>query len=255
MAIDHEGRQKQNALLKSHGYRWVKANNQRILKDAQGQTTTIEKALEAIHQKDINQKNVDQKNIIQTVLDLSNRPAVQRWAQTIIRHRPLILDTETTGSGADAEIIDIALVDIHGHVVFNSLVRPTQLLSQESSRVHGITEKMLESAPSFAELWRPLRPLLTGYEIIIYNAAFDLRLLRQTAARHQQILPAVISHCLMKQYALYAGEKISEREYKMHQLSAASETFHIQSETHRALSDAQAARELLLALATTTSEQ
>jgi hypothetical protein len=34
----------------------------------------------------------------------------------------LILDTETTGIGSDAEIIDIALVDKDGQVYLNSLV-------------------------------------------------------------------------------------------------------------------------------------
>lgn len=243
MAIDYEDRQKHNTLLKSHGYRWVKADSHWILKDPQGQITTLEKALAVINH---HQDAPATTNTISPV----ERPAVQRWAQTILKHRPFMLSTITHGHGTDAEIIDIALVDVHGHTVFDSLVRPTQATTLIDSSAHDITEKMLEKAPTFAELWRPLRPFLTGYEIIMYNASSDIRVLRQTAAHHQLVIPAVISHSLMKHYALYTGEKISEREYKAQTLSEACAALHINlAAQQRALPMAQATQEILLALA------
>jgi hypothetical protein len=53
----------------------------------------------------------------------------------------------------------------------------------------------------------------------------------------------------MTKYALYAGVKASEREYKLHDLNEACATFNISTGAQRALDDADAARQLLVALA------
>ena len=37
----------------------------------------------------------------------------------------VVFDTETTGTGRNAEIVDIACVDLNGTVLLDSLVRPT----------------------------------------------------------------------------------------------------------------------------------
>lgn len=53
----------------------------------------------------------------------SARQAAVRWAIDIVgRDDVVYLDTETTGLGPDAEIVDIAVVDQAGRVLLNSLV-------------------------------------------------------------------------------------------------------------------------------------
>ncbi len=39
-------------------------------------------------------------------------------------HRALILDTETIGSGPHTEVIEVALGDTNGNILYQTLVRP-----------------------------------------------------------------------------------------------------------------------------------
>ena len=52
----------------------------------------------------------------------ADRVAALRWAQSIANDkRVLYLDTETTGLGDSAEIVDVALISANGSVLFNTL--------------------------------------------------------------------------------------------------------------------------------------
>jgi DNA polymerase III epsilon subunit-like protein len=188
----------------------------------------------------------------QLPVNLTDRPAIIRWAQQVVRRRPLIIDIEAASMLTTEEIIEVSIVDVYGHTVFDSLIKPTQPIEAMTGNMHETSATMLEHAPTFIEAWPHLYPLLIQNELIIYNAAAQLKILRQTAARHQLALPAIISHSLMAKYAFYAGVKASEREYKLHDLSAACTAFNISTASQRSLDDADAARQLLLALANLT---
>ncbi|GCE30576.1 hypothetical protein KDA_60600 [Dictyobacter alpinus] len=244
MALDNDERSQNNALLKQHGYRWAKENNQWILKDPQGKTTTSEKALQIIKKQ---QKAVSTP--VATAVNLAERPAVLRWAQQIVRRQPLILDIETTNIATVDEIIELAIINLAGQVIFSSPVKPGQPIGATIGDIHGIATNTLAQAPTFTDIWQQIYPLLIQNELIIYHAAFYLRVLRQTATRYQLALPAIVSHCMMGKYALYAGVKASEREYKMHSLEEACSEFGISTGTQRASDNAEAIRQLLLVLA------
>ncbi|GLV55069.1 hypothetical protein KDH_19160 [Dictyobacter sp. S3.2.2.5] len=251
MALDNEERAQQNATLKRHGYRWAKENSQWILKDPQGKTTTPEKAMQAIHNRKAQPPVTPPPT--QSVNLTNERLAVLRWAQQIVRRRPLILASKTLTIASNEEIIELAIVDIYGQIVFNSLIKPGQPLTVTEGDLQGIPTNQLAQAPNFPEIWPQIYPLLIQNELIIYNAAFYLRSLRQEAARYQLALPAIVSHCMMTKYALYAGEKISEREYKLHDLSEACGEFGIGTGDQRASENAEAIRQLLLVLASLES--
>ncbi|GCE22679.1 3'-5' exonuclease [Dictyobacter kobayashii] len=250
MALDNDERSQQNAALKRHGYRWAKENNQWILKDPQGKTTTPEKAIQAIN----NRKALPPMSTAPSAPPASpiERPAVLRWAQQIVRRRPLILSIKTATLATIDEIVELAIVDIYGQIIFNSLIKPGQPITSISGDVQGIVTNQLTQAPSFPDIWPQIYPLLIQNELIIYDAAFYLRSLRQAAARYQLALPAIVSHCMMTKYALYAGEKISEREYKIYDLNEACAEFGIGIGNQQASENAEAVRQLLLVLANVT---
>ncbi|GHO83718.1 3'-5' exonuclease [Dictyobacter formicarum] len=250
MALDNEERTQQNATLKRHGYRWAKENNQWILKDPQGKTTTPEKAIQAIRNRKA--QPLPPPPPVQPV-NAVERPAVLRWAQQIIRRRPLILASKTLNITGSDEIIELAIVDIYGQMVFNSLIKPSQPITAMDGNQQGIATNMLAQAPTFPDIWPQIYPLLIQNELIIYNAAFYLRSLRQAAARYQLALPAIVSHCMMAKYAVYAGEKVSEREYKIYDLNEACAEFGIGTGSQQASENAEAVRQLLLVLASLES--
>ena len=75
------------------------------------------------------------------------------WARSVVSDsRVIYLDTETTGLDRTAEIIDIALVTNEGAVLFNTLVKPVRPIPAESSRIHGIFDDHVATAPGWEEV-------------------------------------------------------------------------------------------------------
>src|SRR5436853_3595937 len=113
----------------------------------------------------------------------------------------IVLDSETTGLNKekDDEIIELAIVDASGAVLFASLIQ-----TQDSKRrdlatdIHGITQEMLAQAPTFPEVWPQIEALLQQYpNILVYNAAYDHDLLNTTARRYGYQVPKAWWTCLM----------------------------------------------------------
>ncbi len=96
----------------------------------------------------------------------------------------IALDTETTGLGPYDVVIEVAAVRGDGTVLIESLVRPDRPVHGTASAVHGLHAADLVSAPSWPQVWPRLQKLLLSVPVLAWNAAFDLRLLRQTCDRH-----------------------------------------------------------------------
>ncbi|HWS85074.1 MAG TPA: 3'-5' exonuclease [Ktedonobacteraceae bacterium] len=71
------------------------------------------------------------------------------------------------------EIIDLALVELDGTVVLNTLIRCQKPVPADATQVHGITNDMLRDQPSFSEVWEQLAPHLSR-PLVIYNASYDV---------------------------------------------------------------------------------
>lgn len=96
----------------------------------------------------------------------------------------VFLDTETTGLDDDAQVVEIAIVDDTGAVLFESLVKPTVPVEPEAAAIHGIGPDRLASAPTWPEIAEQVRAALEGKIVVIFNSDFDIRLLQQTATAH-----------------------------------------------------------------------
>jgi len=119
----------------------------------------------------------------------------------------VVLDTETTGLNRfrPDQAVEIAVVGSNGETLFDSLVRPTIGMDAGAARVHGITDEMLASAPSFADVAEELTAVLQGKEIFIYNAGYDVPILDNTASAAGVVLPPLSATCLMLAYAEFWG--------------------------------------------------
>lgn len=178
----------------------------------------------------------------------AKRRAIER-AQGLVAREPLFLDTETTGLHKTAEIIEVGVVDNAGRVVFASLVRPRRPIPADASAIHGITNEMVADAPTWQELWPELGALLQDRHVGIYNADYDLRLMRQS--HRQWRLPwqpvDASAFCIMKLYAQFYGEP--NRRYggfRWQSLERAGLQCRLTlPNTHRAVDDARLARAVL----------
>src|SRR5688572_5987682 len=97
--------------------------------------------------------------------------------------RQVILDTETTGLEPEQghRVIEIGCVEIFKRRktgrTFHRYLRPDREVDRGALQVHGITNEFLAQQPRFAEIVDELLEFISGAELIIHNAAFDIAFL------------------------------------------------------------------------------
>jgi DNA polymerase-3 subunit epsilon len=97
--------------------------------------------------------------------------------------RQVVLDTETTGLNAKLgdRLIEIGCVEILSRNVgerqFHAYLNPERDVDLGATRVHGLTLEDLRAKPKFAEVAREFLEFVTGAEVIIHNAEFDVEFL------------------------------------------------------------------------------
>ncbi len=90
------------------------------------------------------------------------------------------IDTETSGLGPGAEIIEVSAVKFEHFRpvrVFETLCKPLRPISPSATAVNGITNGMVKNAPSFGEIISDLDDFTDGYPFVAHNAPFDMRML------------------------------------------------------------------------------
>jgi DNA polymerase III epsilon subunit-like protein len=106
------------------------------------------------------------------------------WAREVLADKQaVILDTETTD--LQGEPVEIAVINLAGEPLLDTLVQATRPIDPETGRVHGITEAALQEAPTFPEVYPQLcRVFETASRIITYNADFDFGILERARRVH-----------------------------------------------------------------------
>jgi DNA polymerase III subunit epsilon len=110
------------------------------------------------------------------------RAAALAWLRELLAGPFVILDTETTGIGYADEIVEIAIVESDGRVTVDTLVRPhAGVVPPLASRVHGLTMRQLQTAPTWADVYGQVLEATAGRRVVAWNAPFDERMVRQSA--------------------------------------------------------------------------
>ncbi len=185
--------------------------------------------------------------------DASVRETAIRQAQDEILHKPVYLDTETTGLEKFDQIVEICVLDSAGSVLVDSLVKPTSKIPSSVTKLHGITDAMVKEAPTWLEIWPAVQAALTGRHVAIYSADYDVRMMQQSHRHHAMRwkLKGANFFCIMKLYAQFCGEWDDYRgTYRWHKLEAAGRQCKIGlPNAHRAKADALLARAVLHCMA------
>jgi DNA polymerase III epsilon subunit-like protein len=167
------------------------------------------------------------------------RQSIVDRARQIWEAQPVFLDTETTGLHDTAEIIEVSIIDHDGQVLLETLVKPRRPIPADVVWVHGITNPMVEAAPGWQQVWPQVEALLLGRHVGIYNAEFDLRMMRQSHLANGMPWrpPASSFFCIMKMYADFYGSM------KWQKLESAGRQCRIPlPNSHRAKDDSLLAR-------------
>jgi DNA polymerase-3 subunit epsilon len=94
--------------------------------------------------------------------------------------RQVVLDTETTGIGAEKghRIIEIGCVELIDRKLtgrhYHQYVNPQRPSDEEAIGVHGITNEFLADKPLFGQVAHAFSEFIEGAELVIHNAPFDV---------------------------------------------------------------------------------
>lgn len=172
-----------------------------------------------------------------------DRAAAVKWAKKILDGDDwTVLDTETTGLG-DAEVVEIAIINSLGAPLLNTLIKPTISIPSDSTAIHGITDEMVASAPTFPEVYPQIVSALQDKQVLIYNSSFDLRVLNYTRKLHGLTTFALRERadCIMEMYSQWCGVwSVYWKDYRFVRLPGGG---------HRAMADCIAALECIKEMA------
>ena len=153
----------------------------------------------------------------------------------------VILDTETTGLGRQAQIVELTVISKYRSIMIDTLIKPTCSISPEATSIHGITNEMVQDAPTFPEIFERLCQVIADKRVIIYNAKFDCSRLKYQAHLSQLQFPNFPSFCAMLWYSQYCGDWHDYyQSYTLQKLPGGN---------HRAYGDALATHDLIYHMA------
>ncbi len=168
--------------------------------------------------------------------------------------RQIILDTETTGLEIqqDHRIIEIGCVEMVDRCLtgnnFHQYLQPDRKIDAGAISVHGITNEFLEDKPRFADIVEDLISYLSGAELVIHNAPFDVGFLNHELKRLQQQKPLIEEISSVVDTLVMARKK---HPGKRNSLDALCDRYTIDNsrrDKHGALLDAEILSEVYLVM-------
>lgn len=168
--------------------------------------------------------------------------------------RQVVLDTETTGLNADAghRIIEVGCVELDERVytgrTLHRYINPEREIEAGAQDVHGISNEQLADAPLFAEVAGELREFISGAELLIHNAPFDIGFLDAEYRRLDPGHGSVVEWGSVLDTLVLARERYPGQANSLDALCRRLEVDNSGREHHGALLDAQLLAEVYLAM-------
>lgn len=162
------------------------------------------------------------------------------------------LDFETTGVDPhrDRIVSFAALSDVGGDLM--GMVNPGVPIPASSADIHGITSSDLATSPMSAQALAPVLSwvqdlVLRRVGLVVYNASYDLTLLRAEAERHQLAQPDWEKLLVVDPFVIDWGvDRVREGQRR---LADVAEFYGVKlDKAHDATNDARAAREVAIAM-------
>ena len=114
--------------------------------------------------------------------------------------RQIVLDTETTGlsTAQGHRIIEIGCLELVNRRLtgreYHCFLNPDRDIDEGAERVHGISRADLETQPRFHEIVDEFLQFVSGAELIIHNAEFDVGFIEQELKLMNHPQPAIREH-------------------------------------------------------------
>lgn len=168
--------------------------------------------------------------------------------------RQVVLDTETTGlePAEGHRIIEIGCVELVNRRLtgrhFHQYLQPDRLIDAEAAQVHGITNEMLQDMPHFGDVAHSFLEFVTGAELVIHNAAFDIGFLDHELRRWRPDHPSLATLCEVLDTLVLARQMHPGQRNSLDALCRRYGIDNSHRTLHGALLDAEILADLYLAM-------
>ena len=168
--------------------------------------------------------------------------------------RQIVLDTETTGlePEQDHRIIEIGCVEMVDRRLtgnnFHVYLQPDRVIDAGAIEVHGITNEFLTDKPRFPDIVVDFLAYITGAELVIHNAPFDVGFLDHELTRMQADMPVIREICGVLDTLVMARRKHPGKRNNLDALCDRYTVDNSKRDKHGALLDAEILAEVYLAM-------
>lgn len=168
--------------------------------------------------------------------------------------RQIILDTETTGLDPREghRIIEIGCVEMLNRQLtgnnFHQYLQPDREIDAGAIEVHGITNEFLADKPRFEEIVEDLLAYLTGAELIIHNAPFDIGFLNHELQLVDPAYQPMTGYCSVTDTLVMARQLFPGQRASLDALCKRYEINNAHRTLHGALLDAEILADVYLAM-------
>ena len=168
--------------------------------------------------------------------------------------RQIVLDTETTGLEPELghRIIEIGCVELVNRRQsgrrFHKYINPEREIDEGALAIHGISRAELEGKPKFREVAEELMSFISGAELVIHNAAFDVAFLDAELSRIQNQFGPIASLCRVLDTLALARSMHPGQRNNLDALCKRYSIDNSRRELHGALLDAQILADVYLAM-------
>lgn len=169
-------------------------------------------------------------------------------------NRQIVLDTETTGIRIEDghRIIEIGCVEMMDRKLtgkhFHQYVNPEREVEAGALAVHGISNEFLYDKPNFGKIADELINFISGSELIIHNAPFDLSFLNNELILTNQNFKGITDYCQVIDTLLIARQLHVGQRNSLDALCKRYGVDNSKREWHGALLDAHLLAQVYLAM-------
>ncbi len=168
--------------------------------------------------------------------------------------RQIVLDTETTGLEyrQGHRVIEIGCVELINRKLtgnnYHVYLNPEREIDLGAMEVHGITNEFLSDKPLFADVYEKMLEYLSGAELIIHNAAFDVGFLNAELNRIAIPTPTIAQICGVHDTLIQARKMFPGQRNDLDSLCRRYEIDNAHRELHGALLDAEILADVYLSM-------
>lgn len=137
----------------------------------------------------------------------------------------LIFDIEA--NAFPSELIEVAMINAQGNVVYNTLVKPSGEINWRIRNITGITNRMVADQPGLHRVMSELTEICQGKTLLSWGNNFDIRVLEDAARQTRTSLDCSFT-CAQKIHMGVTDTSEGQALYKV---------FGAENQSHRALED------------------